>query len=67
MNFLTLRDINSVIFDSKKVRDLATFNEPLQFAEGVETVLVNGQVVLESGEHTGIFPGRFVKGIGKDL
>lgn len=56
-----------VIFDPKKVRDLATFNEPLQFAEGVETVLVNGQVVLESGEHTGIFPGRFVKGIGKDL
>jgi len=46
---------------------LATFNEPLQFAEGVETVLVNGQVVLESGKHTGIFPGRFVKGIGKGL
>ena len=56
-----------VIFDPKKVKDLATFNEPLQFAEGVETVLVNGQVVLESGEHTGMFPGRFVKGIGKDL
>ena len=56
-----------VIFEPKKVRDLATFNEPLQFAEGVETVLVNGQVVLESGEHTGIFPGRFVKGIGKGL
>ena len=27
----------------------------------------NGEIVLKNGTHTGKFPGRFVKGIGKDL
>ena len=56
-----------VIFDPEKVADLATFDEPLQFAKGVEIVIVNGEIVLKNGNHTGKFPGRFVKGIGKDL
>ena len=56
-----------VVFDPEKVADLATFNEPLQFAKGVEMVIVNGEIVLKNGNHTGKFPGRFVKGIGKDL
>ena len=56
-----------VVFDPEEVTDLATFNEPLQFARGVETVIVNGEIVLNNGHHTGKFPGRFVKGIGKDL
>ena len=50
-----------VIFDPKEVRDLATFEKPHQYAEGVEHVLVNGVQVLEDGEHTGTTPGRFVK------
>ena len=56
-----------VIFNPEEVADLATFNEPLQFAKGLEMVIVNGEIVLENGSHTGKFPGRFVKGIGKDL
>ena len=56
-----------VVFDPEKVADLATFNKPLQFAKGVEMVIVNGEIVLENSEHTGKFPGRFVKGTGKDL
>ena len=56
-----------VVFDPEKAADLATFNEPLQFAKGVEMVIVNGEIVLKNGNHTGKFPGRFVKGIGKDL
>ena len=56
-----------VVFDPEKVADLATFSEPLQFAKGVEMVIVNGEIVLKNGNHTGKFPGRFVKGIGKDL
>ena len=56
-----------VVFDAEKVADMATFDEPLQFAKGVEIVIINGQIVLKNGNHTGKFPGRFVKGIGKDL
>ena len=53
-----------VIFDPENVKDNATFQEPHQYAEGVEEVFVNGVQVLKNGEHTGATPGRFVKGPG---
>ena len=46
------------------MNDYATFDQPLQFAQGVEHVLVNGIPVLLNGNHTNKFPGRFVKGPG---
>jgi len=53
-----------VIFDPNQVVDKATFKEPIQFAEGVKHVLVNGIPVLLDGIHTNKFPGRFVRGPG---
>lgn len=53
-----------VLFDPERVTDHATFQEPHQYAEGVEHVWVNGTQVLQDGEHTGQFPGTFVKGPG---
>ena len=53
-----------VVFDPKTVGDKATFDAPLQFAEGVTHVFVNGVPVISEGEHTGNFPGQFVKGSG---
>ena len=53
-----------VVFDPEQLQDHATFDDPLQFATGVEYVLVNGIMVLNEGEHTNKFPGRFVKGPG---
>ena len=53
-----------VIFDPNLIEDRATFEEPLQFAVGVEDVFVNGIQVLSESNHTGKFPGRFVKGAG---
>jgi N-acyl-D-amino-acid deacylase len=53
-----------VVFDPNTVRDLATFEDPLQYAEGVEHVWVNGVQVLKNGNHTDQFPGRFVRGPG---
>ena len=53
-----------VIFDPKRVKDRATFEQPHQYAEGVLHVWVNGEQVLRDGEHTGATPGRFVKGPG---
>jgi N-acyl-D-amino-acid deacylase len=56
-----------VIFDPETVADKATFDAPLQFAEGMQHVFVNGTQVISEGEHTGEFPGRFVKGAGAQL
>ena len=53
-----------VVFDPELIEDKATFEEPLQFAVGVEDVFVNGIQVLSKSNHTGKFPGRFVKGAG---
>jgi N-acyl-D-amino-acid deacylase len=47
-----------VIFDPEKIRDRATFTQPHQYAEGVPYVLVNGELVVESGKLTGKLPGK---------
>lgn len=53
-----------VIFDPARVQDHATFENPHQYATGVEHVFVNGVRVLADGEHTGATPGRVVRGPG---
>ncbi|KAA2218126.1 N-acyl-D-amino-acid deacylase family protein [Maribacter flavus] len=53
-----------VVFDPKTIKANATFEEPHQYATGVQHVFVNGGHVLKDGEHTGTFSGRFVKGPG---
>jgi N-acyl-D-amino-acid deacylase len=53
-----------VVFDPATIKDNATFAEPHQYATGVEYVLVNGEVVVRDGEHTGAKPGRVVRGPG---
>jgi N-acyl-D-amino-acid deacylase len=41
------------IFDPDTVVDTATYEDPIQFPEGIEYVIVNGSVTVERGEHTG--------------
>ncbi len=53
-----------VIFDPNKIKDKATYLNPHQLSEGMSHVLVNGTIVLLNGEHTGAFPGKFIKGPG---
>jgi N-acyl-D-amino-acid deacylase len=53
-----------VVFDPATVADRATFEEPRQYAVGVDHVLVNGVQVIRNGEHTGAKPGRVVRGPG---
>jgi len=47
-----------VVFDLDRVRDLATFEKPLQYSEGFSHVVVNGWVVLDDGKMTDERPGR---------
>jgi N-acyl-D-amino-acid deacylase len=47
-----------VLFDAERVIDRATFTEPHQYPEGIPYVIVNGQVVIDQGQHSGALPGR---------
>jgi dihydroorotase/N-acyl-D-amino-acid deacylase len=49
------------VFDPAAVRDLATFENPHQYAEGFLMVLVNGQIVLENDGVTTARPGRVLR------
>ena len=60
----TIRDgaaADLVIFDPATVRSNATYDEPRRFPTGIETVIVNGEVVVDGGEHTGRTPGRALR------
>ncbi len=50
-----------VIFDPNKIIDKATFTNPHQFPEGIEYVIVNGEIVVEKGKHTGKLPGKVLR------
>ena len=54
-----------VIFDYDKIQDRATYEQPLLSPVGIEYVLVNGQVVIEQGKHTGARPGKVLYGPGR--
>jgi N-acyl-D-amino-acid deacylase len=55
-----------VVFDPAIVADMATYENPQQYAKGVPYVLVNGIVVIDSGNHTGARPGKIIYGPGKN-
>ncbi len=50
-----------VVFDPATVRALATYEEPRQFPEGIEHVIVAGVPVVTDGVHTGATPGRALR------
>ena len=47
-----------VVFDLARVRDVATFENPHQLAEGMAYVIVNGQVAIDGGNRTSAMSGR---------
>jgi dihydroorotase/N-acyl-D-amino-acid deacylase len=46
------------VFDPERIRDVATFEDPNRYSEGVSYVIVNGRVVLDDGKLTAERPGR---------
>lgn len=49
------------VFDAGRVIDRSTYQEPFQYSEGIEYVIVNGQLVLDRGKPTGARPGQPLK------
>jgi N-acyl-D-amino-acid deacylase len=50
-----------VVFDAGTVKAPATRREPKQFPVGIEQVIVNGQIVVDRGRHTGVLAGRALR------
>ena len=50
-----------VLFNPDGIIDKATYENPRQFAEGIDYVIVNGQVLLERGELRRIRPGKVLR------
>lgn len=49
------------VFDPETVGNRATYADPCQYPEGIKHVLVNGELVVEDGKHTGALPGRVLR------
>ena len=54
-----------VIFDYDKIQDNSTYEHPFVPPSGIDYVMVNGQVVIENGKHTGAKPGMVIYGPGR--
>jgi N-acyl-D-amino-acid deacylase len=56
------------VFDPQTIAERATYDDPHRYAAGISTVIVNGVVVIDGGEHTGALPGQVLrrgpKGVG---
>lgn len=46
------------LFDDETVDAAATYENPIALSRGIETVIVNGQIVWDQGRSTGARPGR---------
>ena len=77
MGGIGTQTLNRIIFDGhggaktaerwnvgKRIRDVATFEDPHHFSEGVLDVVVNGTPVLRDGVMTKALPGRALRGKG---
>lgn len=52
------------LFDERTIADKATYENPHQYPVGIPYVIVNGQIVLDRGNHTGALPGQVLRGPG---
>ena len=54
-------DADLVLFDPDTVTENATFGDPHQYPTGIDLVMVNDQIVVDNGEHTGKLPGKVLR------
>jgi N-acyl-D-amino-acid deacylase len=50
-----------VIFNPETVIDGATFVKPKQYPKGIDYVIVNGEIVINKGNHTNKLPGNVLR------
>jgi N-acyl-D-amino-acid deacylase len=50
-----------VCFDYENIIDKSDYVNPHQYSKGVQYVVVNGELVIDKGEHTGKLPGQILR------
>lgn len=50
-----------VVFDYDQIGSSSNFDHPAVYPQGIPYVLVNGNVVVDAGEHTGALSGRVLR------
>jgi N-acyl-D-amino-acid deacylase len=50
------------VFNYDQIDDKASYENPTTYPDGIDFVLVNGQLVVDHGRHTGTKPGMVLKG-----
>jgi len=50
-----------VIFNEARIIDKATYENPRQFPEGIEYVIVNGQILFERGNFYPMKAGKILR------
>jgi N-acyl-D-aspartate/D-glutamate deacylase len=56
---------DAVVFDYASIQDRSTYERPNLFPDGIDWVIVNGEVVIDHGRHTGARPGKVLYGPGR--
>lgn len=59
-------DADLVIFDYENLKDMADYTESNRVAEGLEYVIVNGQIVYKDKTVTGVYPGKLLTHLKKE-
>jgi N-acyl-D-amino-acid deacylase len=50
-----------ILFDPAKIQDTATFAHPISYAQGIDYVVVNGQLVIDQAQPTNSTPGQILR------
>lgn len=50
-----------VVFNHERILDRSTYEQPSLYPEGIEYVIMNGEIVIENGQHTGRLPGKVLR------
>jgi hypothetical protein len=56
-----------VVFDYDTIQDRSTYEQPNLYPDGIDWVVVNGEVVIDHGRHTGARPGKVLYGPGRRI
>ncbi len=56
-----------VLFDADRIIDRSTYADPFHYAEGIDYVIVNGQVVLDHDKHLRARPGHALRHGGQAI
>jgi len=50
-----------IVFDEQAIADQATYDKPEALATGMRYVVVNGKIVVENGNYTGVLAGKALR------